>query len=154
FERHTAWPETAMVEENLGGLAEVTGEGSAAAAAHYRRASNAYQHAGNRHGVINIEYNLLRLDDRAAGDFFPRIEAARKDAAAIGDPTLEGAILHLWGDIQFGNGDYDGAIAKLEDAVAAMSSVPLSTELGTTYTSLGRIYRLHGQVATALQYQL
>ena len=54
----------------------------------------------------------------------------------------------------FGGGDYDSATSKLDEAVAVLSTVPPSSELGTTYTSLGRMYRLHGQMSAALQYQL
>lgn len=154
FERRDASFETGMVEETLGGLAEVMGDGKPAALAHYQRAAVAYEKAGDRHGKVNSQYNLLRIDDRADPGYFARMDAARHEAAATGDRILEGAILHLWGDIMFGNADYDGAIAKLEEAVGVLSAGSPSSELGTTYTSLGRIYRLHGQVSVALQYQL
>lgn len=154
FERRSAWFETGMVEETLGGLAEVTGEGKPTVVEHYRRASDAYDKAGDRHGKVNSQFNLLRVEDRADASYFPRLDAARKEAAATGDHVLEGAILHLWGDVLFGVGDYDSATSKLEEAVAVMSGGPPSSELGTTYTSLGRMYRLHGQMSVALQYQL
>jgi CHAT domain-containing protein/Tfp pilus assembly protein PilF len=154
FERRDASFETGMVEETLGGLAEVMGDGKPAALAHYQRAVAAYEKAGDRHGRVNSQYNLLRVDDHADPAYFGKLDTARQDAAATGDHVLEGAILHLWGDVMFGSGDYDGAIAKLEEAVGVLSTGSPSSELGTTYTSLGRIYRLHGQVSVALQYQL
>ena len=151
LERHDASHERGMAEETLGGLAEVTGEGASVAEGHYRRASDFFEKAGDRRSKISNEYSLLRVDDRNEPDYFARMDAVRKEAAALGDHVTEGAVLHLWGDILFGAGDYDGAIRKLEEAIGVMASAPPSPELGTTYTSLGRIYRLHGQISTALQ---
>jgi len=55
FERRGASFETGMVEETLGGLAEVMGDGKPAAEEHYRRAAAAYEKSGDRHGKVNSQ---------------------------------------------------------------------------------------------------
>ncbi|MFI5177381.1 MAG: CHAT domain-containing protein, partial [Vicinamibacterales bacterium] len=155
FERFKAYEELGIAENTLGAVADVTRQRDDANA-HYTRAIAAFDSAGDRRNKASATLNLLRASDVLAPDRFGRLAALRQDAAVLGFRDLEGSVLHIWGDDLFGRGDFAGAVEKLDEAVAVFEAGPTSDplELGTVYTSLGRIFRLHGQTTVALQYQL
>ena len=72
----------------------------------------------------------------------------------MGDKLLEGQILHSWGDLLHVRSLYKPAVEKLEAAASLLQEVNALQDLGTTYNSLGRVYRVHGQPAAALEFQL
>ncbi|HUL73663.1 MAG TPA: CHAT domain-containing tetratricopeptide repeat protein, partial [Vicinamibacterales bacterium] len=130
-------------------------DGKPAALGHYRRAIAAYDKAGNRRARASAEFNALRVDERGiTPEMWRSLASLLEDAKSLGNRSFEGAVLHLWGDKLFATGDFDGAIDKLNEAIGVLESIPPTDELGTTYTSLGRVFRLHGQNAAAVQYQL
>ncbi len=147
------YQELGMIEQSLGSVAELTSEPPDTALAHYRQSAAAFESAGNRAMKASAAFNILRTD-RDRSNFEQRVTDLINETIALNDYGLEGSVLHLWGDVLYGSGSYEGAIEKLDQAVAALEKVPPGQELATTYTSLGRIYRLHGQMNVALQYQL
>ena len=154
FERRGAHEEQGMAEETLGVLAELTGDGRTSASTHYERAAAAFDAAGDKKSRLNSTYNVLRTNADDLPVLVPRLRALVDDADAVQDWNTKGAALHLWGDRLFVTGDYDAAIEKLYEAADVLETHHGETELGTVYVSLGRIFRLHGQFAAALRYQL
>jgi len=70
------------------------------------------------------------------------------------DMELEAAILHSWGDALFNNGLYDRAIGMQESAAILADKSGDREQLARIYTSVGRLYRIHGQPQAAVRYQL
>ncbi len=149
-----AFLETAMAEDSLGALDEVSGGAKPDAAGHYERAAAAYDAAGNAAAKAQATFNALRVSNGSLEDSLPSLEALYQAATALGDRQLTGAVLHLWGDRLFAGGAYEAAIEKLDQAISILQQDPPGQELATTYTSLGRLYRLHGQLQAALALQL
>jgi CHAT domain-containing protein len=153
FERLRALFELGLAENTLGEVAELTDQRDDAVR-YYERAVATYDALGDRRSRAGAAYNALRTSDRQSPDRLDRLAALRQEAATLGDRELEGAVLHTWGDNLYTRGDFAGAIEKLDAAVVILEGSVNSPELGTVYTSIGRIYRLHGQLNAALQYQL
>lgn len=74
-------------------------------------------------------------------------------AERTGNAGRIGGIWHRWGDQLFADGENEDALAKYEQAIAAFTAGNRLDDLGTVYNSLGRLYRRHGQVETALDFQ-
>jgi CHAT domain-containing protein/tetratricopeptide (TPR) repeat protein len=112
--------------------------------------------AGNRENQLTADYDELRdrdyamTEEQANATYQTLRDRAR--ALGSGSAAFEGWILHSWGDLLFNMGDYDAAIEKLTEAVPLTKTDP--SESGTIYNSLGRVFRVHGQYAAALQCQL
>lgn len=119
---------------------------------HYERAVAAYRTAGNTRARIQASFRLsgLTLGDQT----LETLAGLEAEAHAFGDRELEGQILHAWGDDLFRLSLYKPAIEKLNAAVVLFEETKSLDHLGTTYTSLGRLYRAHGQPAAALEFQL
>ncbi len=64
-----------------------------------------------------------------------------------------GAVLHQWGDQLFVFSKHEAALEKYEAAASVFASVDAMDDAGTVYNSLGRLYRRHGQLETALAFQ-
>jgi CHAT domain-containing protein/tetratricopeptide (TPR) repeat protein len=144
-----------LVHMQLAFLAESTGAREEAAN-NFKAASTAFETAGNHESQLTADYDGLRDRDYAMteeqGNATYQTLRDRVHALGPGSAAFEGRILHTWGDFLFNVGDYDAAIAKLTDAVPLTKSDP--SESGTIYNSLGRVFRVHGQYAAALQCQL
>ena len=85
----------------------------------------------------------------------PLLERALLHARAAGLKEIEADALHLWADGLFSDGQYERALAKLLEAeTVAKAADDIRRGLGTIYNSMGRLYRNHGQLETALDYQL
>lgn len=127
----------------------------AESAARSRRAVAAFDAAGDRRAraraILRVE-RVAGMADRA------RLDRASSelldDAESLRDADLECEVLHHWGDGLFTFGEYDLAIDKLETAASACEKGSEAAALATVYTSLGRLYRLHGQPMAAVKYQL
>ena len=74
-------------------------------------------------------------------------------AERSGNPGRVGGLWHAWGDQLFTVGEYEAALARYEQAITAFGASDRHDDLGTVYNSLGRLYRRHGQLETALDYQ-
>ncbi|HVZ71954.1 MAG TPA: CHAT domain-containing protein, partial [Polyangia bacterium] len=96
---------------------------------------------------------LLQIRATPGADVETSLAALVADARAAGDHAVEGGALHLWGDRLFNRGELDRSLQMLDAAAAALAGDVDPDELGTTYNSLGRLYRVHGQLTVALRYQ-
>ena len=74
-------------------------------------------------------------------------------AERSGNPGRVGGLLHTWGDQLFTVGENEAALVKYEQAIVAFGANDRLDDLGTVYNSMGRLYRRHGQLETALDYQ-
>jgi CHAT domain-containing protein/tetratricopeptide (TPR) repeat protein len=119
----------------------------------FGRAVAAFDAAHDIAGKALAEFDDLR--SRSAGPDDPRFPIVLEDARASGDHSIEGALLHAWGDEYFNAGDFEKAAERLAEAAALLERDNVDpNQLGTTYNSLGRLYRAHGQLTIALQYQM
>jgi CHAT domain-containing protein/tetratricopeptide (TPR) repeat protein len=118
-----------------------------------RKAVAAFEAVGDRRSRAHAAARVLSFERDPAAEDRAYIELLA-DARALGDLQLEGDVLHHKGDFLFNHGDYEGAIEKLDMAAAAFAKTNASASLATVYTSLGRLYRVHGQPGAALKYQL
>src|SRR5262245_34567220 len=136
----------------LAAIADTQGDGRTAAP-YYERAVTAYRAAGNERAGIEASLGLLGVTttDTSPLDGYGELQVG---AQAIGDKALEGQILHDWGDWLSQRSLYQPAVEKLDAAAALFQAINSLANLGTTYNSLGRLYRQHGQPAAALEFQL
>jgi len=118
------------------------------------RAIAAQEAAGNRWGRAVSTLQLLRVSRLDPAARAPLHERAVADARAAADTVLEARALHSFGDYLFNRGAYIESLPKLEAAGALFAETGRQIELGTVYNSLGRLYRAHGRVDAALDYQL
>jgi CHAT domain-containing protein/tetratricopeptide (TPR) repeat protein len=116
------------------------------------RAIDAFDRAHDVPAKLHAQLDWARLAPDAEAD--AALAALVADARAAGHRAIEGAALHMWGDRWFNRGELDRALHTLDAAVTVLIDGADPEELGTTYNSLGRLYRVHGQLAVALRYQL
>lgn len=118
----------------------------------YRRALAAFERAGLPGEEANVLRNLTFLPT------VPQDERLRLIAAAVGratlakQPTLQGLSLHQWGDLLVQRNDYASAMRKLDEARAILEVHGDGNNLARLYTSIGRMFRLHGEPGLALPY--
>ena len=117
------------------------------------RAIAAYEAAGDRRGRAMSTLQLMRGVD-LGGQERPLHDRTIADARAVSDRVLEARALHLFGDHLFNTGSYAESLEKLEAAAALFEATGSPVALGTTYNSLGRLYRAHGRLDAALASQL
>jgi len=130
-------------------------EGKTSEAAQFaERAVAAQEAAGNRWGRAVSTLQLLRVARLDPAARTPLYERAVADARAAPDKVLEARALHSFGDYLFNRGAYVESLAKLEAAAALFTETGRQLELGTVFNSVGRLYRAHGRVDSALDYQL
>jgi CHAT domain-containing protein/tetratricopeptide (TPR) repeat protein len=152
FERMNATSDIGDANTTLGIAANSVND-DAVAKTHYERAVAAYRAAGDERRRVEASFRVLNVSSREPG----RLEMygqLRAEAHGLGDKRLEGHILHAWGDELFVESVYQPAIEKLEAAVVLFQETNSLGDLGTTYNSLGRVFRAHGQLAAALAFQL
>ncbi len=135
---------------SLGIVAQYLGE-HATASQCYRRAITAYGVAGNQRGKANSLLNLAMVSSDTQEQ-----AAARTEAIAIGqnlkDESLEARGLHSLGDWLFQQGDFGGALEKLEESAELYKKIGELDALATVYTSQGRLYRVHGRPTEAIPF--
>jgi CHAT domain-containing protein/Tfp pilus assembly protein PilF len=115
----------------------------------YRRALSGYEAAGDVSGTASALYNLAFVQGNGP-EKSALIERALPLAMQSGDRVQQGKLLHLWGDNLFIQGDFAGAIEKLEQAAALLERA--RPELARVLTSLGRVYRAHGHTDRAVDF--
>jgi CHAT domain-containing protein/tetratricopeptide (TPR) repeat protein len=118
------------------------------------RAVAAYDAAGDRRGRGLSTLQLLHALDRSSDRQIALYDRVIADARAVADRALEASALHWWGDTLFSTGHYAESLVKLESAAALFAAAGRQVSLGTTYNSLGRLYRAHGRLDAALASQL
>lgn len=121
---------------------------------YYEESIAAYQAAGDTRMRARVVFNMLRFASDGSNDDAALLQKLLEEARAAGDKVFEGDILHSWGDSLLNSGDYEGAFEKLNQAAPLFQAAGARESLATLYNSLGRLYRLHGQLKSALQYQL
>jgi CHAT domain-containing protein len=151
FDRLQASNDSGLANRTLGAVAEAAND-DATAKQYYERAAAHFRDGGDTAARVEARYRQLTVSgpDRPLEEY----AALQREAHDLRDKALEGHILHTWGDMLFAQALYEPAIEKLEAAAALFQEDQRTDELGTTYNSLGRVYREHGQPAAALQFQL
>ncbi len=134
------------------GIVEGASGTRADARVHFARAVAAFDEAGDARGSVHARYQDLRATDNSPDNDEP-LSVLAADARALGNRSIESAVLHLLGDRLFNRGHFDRAIVALDAAAAALAGDVDPIRLGTIYNSLGRLYRAHGQLESALEYQ-
>jgi CHAT domain-containing protein len=122
------------------------------AEAAYRRSAAAFETAGLPRDLANALRNLTFLPTIAIDERLRLIAEAHDLAVSTGDLNLQGASLHQWGDLLVLNTDYAAAMRKLDASRAILETHGNAAQLARLYTSIGRIYRLHGEPESALPY--
>jgi CHAT domain-containing protein/tetratricopeptide (TPR) repeat protein len=154
FERLHSTSFVGAAAEALGGMEYSLGN-DRSSREYYQKAVEAFESAGDRVGRARA--GLGRLIGSGTRDIETRLRTYGEllvVAQSAHDDGLEAAILHSWGDWLFRNGEYDRATEKLELAVWASEKARDLEQLARIYTSLGRMYRIHGQPRAAVNYQL
>jgi CHAT domain-containing protein/tetratricopeptide (TPR) repeat protein len=131
----------------LGIVAQWQGEREAARDL-YKQALAALEHADDPSEAASVLRNLSMLS--VAPESLALIRQAWETVHPVGNPRIEGRVLHHWGDILGGRGDYRGALEKLEAAVALLEAADDRSSLARALTSLGVHHRRHGRHEEAL----
>jgi CHAT domain-containing protein len=113
------------------------------------RAIALFREAGDQQALAESYAVLVYVLDGGPEQDAARAEGLRI-ARAAGTRQPECQILHEWGDGLFNRGDFVGAQARLEQAAACFDEVHDLSNVGRVYTSLGRVQRVHGQLAAAI----
>lgn len=137
----------------LSATAELTGD-KAEALSRAKLAVAAYEASDDRVGRAWALLQLERVAPMSPVERTDLLERALTDASSAGDLQLQGRILHLKGDREFADGDYDRALASLSGAAEKYQAAGQMVELGSVYNSIGRLYRAHGETAAAIESQL
>jgi CHAT domain-containing protein/tetratricopeptide (TPR) repeat protein len=154
FERLGDLPLLALANDTLSRIAFAIAD-FAEASARAKTAIQLFDAAGDRPARLRAAVRLYSLKGPASRDTIDRqATELLAEIRALGERRLEGTVLHSWADGLFTLGEYEAAIEKLEAAVAVFEQHGDTESLATTYTSLGRLYRVHGQPEAAVKYQL
>ena len=121
---------------------------------HSKRAVTAYESSDNLAGRARAMTQLVRVTPMDIDARRRTLGRAAADARAAGDIALEASILHGLGDQLFTANHFDEALDTLLQAESLLLGTSDLGELGTTYTSIGRVYRAHGRFDEALRFQL
>ena len=135
------------------GAAERGLDHGAAAASAYAIALERFEQAGDRGGISEAQLGLVLSQTLAVTEEQALLATAAAHARAVGDANLVAQALHLWSDRLFVAGEYERALATLQEAETAAMAGSNLDRLGTIYNSFGRLYRNHGQIEPALGYQ-
>jgi CHAT domain-containing protein/tetratricopeptide (TPR) repeat protein len=117
------------------------------------RAIELYRDLDDAQGLASAYNNLVYL---LAANRTPEKEAIRelafRYAREAGDKSAECSVTHEWGDELFQEGDFIQAKEKLTTALACFESIGELSDAGRVLTSLGRLQRVHGQLAAAMDH--
>lgn len=117
------------------------------------RAIELYRELNDVAGLATAYNNLVYLVEgtRTAEKEAIR-EHALRYAREAGDKAAECSVTHEWGDELFQFGDFIQAKEKLTTALACFESIGELSDAGRVLTSLGRLQRVHGQLASAMDH--
>jgi CHAT domain-containing protein len=132
--------------------AEVNGQKTAAAEFADRAVAIA-ERLDDPLGRARARSQLLRVRDFTDTEEEAIQRQIIEDARRAGERGLEAQALHSWGDHLFMAGRFDEAFEKLMRARGLWEETGNVNALGTTYNSIGRVYRAHGRIDEALKYQ-
>lgn len=121
---------------------------------HAERAMASFEAAGDVRGRALATLQMLRVVNLGLERERPLYDRVIADARAVSDRVLEARALHSFGDLLFVSGQYGESLEALESAAALFEKLGQTVDLGTTYNSLGRLYRSHGRLDAALASQL
>jgi CHAT domain-containing protein/tetratricopeptide (TPR) repeat protein len=153
FERLGTPVDIGRVNNFLSATEELLGL-SADARVHAGRAVAAYETSDDPAGRARATLQFLRVTPMDLDAERRWSGKAAADARAAGDVALEGAILHGLGDQLFTGNHFEEALDVLLQAESLLLGTTDVGELGTIYTSIGRVYRAHGRFDEALRFQL
>ena len=126
----------------------------AEAVTYFREALTIFDRWNDDAGIARALAGIVSYSQAPFAEEERLLERALPYARAAGLTDIEADVLHLWADGLFSDGQYERALAKLLEAEAVAKAANDIEELGTIYNSMGRLYRNHGQLETALDYQL
>lgn len=133
--------------------AELRGGQGEAAAAFADRAVALYEALQDPRGRAVARGQLLRVRTFSDAEEESLARLVIADARLAGDRGLEARALHAWGDRLFNEARYEEAFETLTRASDIFREIGGFSGLGTTYNSLGRVYRAHGRLDEALKCQ-
>ena len=129
-------------------------DGKMSEAAEYaERAVALYVRLEDPRGRARARTQLVRVGKFTAEEEGSIRRQVIDDARLAGERGLEAQALHSWGDRLFTVGRYVDAFDTLTQARDLFEELGNTDALGTTYTSLGRVYRAHGRLDEALKCQ-
>lgn len=115
------------------------------------RAIELYRDLNDVAGLATAYNNLVYIVDRGPEKDTFR-ENALRYAREANDKSAECSVTHEWGDELFQYGDFIQAKEKLTTALACFESIGELSDAGRVLTSLGRLQRAHGQLASAMEH--
>jgi CHAT domain-containing protein/tetratricopeptide (TPR) repeat protein len=116
----------------------------------WRRAQDLFERAGRPRDQARVLYSLSFVRRQDSVEVASLLDRALSLARASNSRDVEGQILQRWGDEHVLQGDYGAALEKTQAAVGVLEAAARPQLLARAYTSLGRVYRLHGSYDAAL----
>ena len=121
-----------------------------------RQAIAAFTETGDRPNRARARERLWRAARMTGSQKTEQIAEAIADARSGNNPGLIAEMQHSLGDGYFVNGEYEKALESLQQAAQLFQDAGPGrlVDLGTVHNSIGRLYRVHGQMQAALDAQL
>ena len=138
------------VEQNLGILANIQGDHTAALA-HFERALQAFAAVGDHRGRAEAEHNLgmLHADlgdyEQADAHYVRSLQLSEE----LGNVHLRGLVLLNRADVLAMRQRYDHAMPSAEQALAIFNEMDSKLDKADAYQIIGRIYRETGRIQLA-----
>jgi CHAT domain-containing protein/tetratricopeptide (TPR) repeat protein len=152
YERLSSDRELARTFVFLSGVEEMLGQ-FADAKTHAERAMALYKTIDDPKGRAYATGQFIRAAKLSLDENRPLYESAIADARTAGDVPYEASLLHSLGDGLFTGNRFEEALDTLLQAESLLLGTTDLGELGTVYTSIGRVYRAHGRFDEALAFQ-
>ena len=151
FESVPSPPSIARVHMHLGAVANYMGK-PAEAGEFYRKALSEFEELHDLSSEALVLHGMVFVETLPANEKDAYRDRGLKLARELGDKKLEGQFLHRMGDVLFTAGNFAGAIEKLKEAAACFEEAGDRNDLAYLWTSLGRLYRMHGAYDEAISY--
>ncbi|MGH7508391.1 MAG: tetratricopeptide repeat protein [Gemmatimonadales bacterium] len=138
------------IEQNLGIVANIRGQW-AEALEHYSRSLAAYEASADRRGCAFAHHNLgmIHADQKRWAEADLHYQTSQALAAAAGDRHLGGIALMNRAEVRLAQGDWEGARAGAEQALAIFIEVEARRHRAGAHRLLGMVFRQGGQFALA-----
>lgn len=117
----------------------------------WRRALEQFERAGRPREQASVLHSLTFVRRQDSAEVIALLERGLALARGAGARDIEGLILQRWGDEHVLQGDYGSALRKIEVAVAVLDQAGRPAQRARALTSLGRVYRMHGNYDLALE---